>query len=88
MDFDTKLFAEEQCSMEGRKELLEGLSQLSEGEKDALHFELTLEELTIAVNQLASRWAPGIDGISTDFKHFCNILGPDLHSVLLECFTM
>ena len=54
MDFYTKLFAEEQCSMEGREELLKGLPQLSEGEKAALDFELTLQELTIAVNQLAS----------------------------------
>lgn len=70
-----------------REELLEGLPQLSLEEKAALDCELTLEELTVAVNQLASGRAPGIDGLSTDFfKRFWNILGPELHAVLLECF--
>ena len=67
VDFYTKLFAEEQFDMEGREEILEALPQLSEGETAALDFELTLEELTIAVNQMASGCAPGIDGLSTDF---------------------
>ena len=36
---------------------------------------------------MASGQAPRIDGLSADlFKHFWNIIGPDLHSVLLECF--
>ena len=42
----------------------------------------------VAVNQMALGPAPGIDGLSTElFKDFWNILGPDLHSVLLfHCF--
>ena len=57
--------------MVGCEELPEGLPQLSEEEKVALDFELTLEELTAAVNQMAWGWAPWIDGLSTDiFKHF------------------
>ncbi len=87
MDFYTDLFRAEQCSMECHEELLGGLPQLSLEEKAALDCELTLEELTVAVNQLASGWAPGIDGLSADFfKRFWKILGPELHAVLLECF--
>ena len=87
MDFYADLFEAEQCSMECREELLEGLPQLIPGEKAALDSELTLDELTAAVNQMASGRAPGIDGLSTDFyKRFWNILGHDLHGVLLECF--
>ena len=67
MDFYADLFGAEQCSMVCREELLEGLPQLIPGEKAALDSELTLDELTGAVNQMASGRAPGIDGLSTDF---------------------
>ena len=70
MDFYTDLFGEEQCSMEGREEFLEGLIQLSDEEKAALDFVLTLEGLMVAVNQMASGPAPGIDGLSTDLFFF------------------
>ncbi|KAJ3612006.1 hypothetical protein NHX12_020285 [Muraenolepis orangiensis] len=71
MDFYTDLFGGEQCSIEGREEILEGLPQLSPEEKAALDLELTVEELTGAVNQMASGRAPGIDGLSGEFlKHF------------------
>ena len=87
VNFYADFFGAEQCSMECREELLEELPQLIPGEKAALDSELTLEESTVAVNQMASRRAPGIDGLSTDFyQRFWNTLGPDLHSVLLECF--
>ncbi|KAJ3599425.1 hypothetical protein NHX12_033388 [Muraenolepis orangiensis] len=87
MDFSTDLFGGEQCSIEGREEILEGLPQLSPEEKAALDLELTLEELTGAVNQMASGQAPGIDGLSGEFlKHFWGILGADLRGVFSECF--
>ncbi|KAJ3586493.1 hypothetical protein NHX12_012891, partial [Muraenolepis orangiensis] len=53
MDFYTNLFGGEQCSIEGREEILEGLPQLSPEEKAALDLELTLEELTGALYSLA-----------------------------------
>lgn len=63
-----------------------GLPQLSLEEKASLDQEMNLEELTTAVNQLVPVRAPRIDGFSADiFKCFWNILGPNLHSVLLEC---
>ncbi|KAJ3608922.1 hypothetical protein NHX12_023450 [Muraenolepis orangiensis] len=87
MDFYTNLFGGEQCSIEGREEILEGLPQLSPEEKAALDLELTLEELTGAVNQMASGRAPGIDGLSGEFlKHFWGVLGADLRAVFSECF--
>ncbi|KAJ3586247.1 hypothetical protein NHX12_012647 [Muraenolepis orangiensis] len=87
MDFYTDLFGGEQCSIEGREEILEGLPQLSPEEKAALDLELTLEELTGAVNQMASGRAPGIDGLSGEFlKHFWGVLGADLRGVFSECF--
>ncbi|KAI3375076.1 hypothetical protein L3Q82_021594 [Scortum barcoo] len=86
-DFYSGLFGAEQCSMQCCGEPLEGLPQLSPEEKAALDCELTLEELTMAVNQMASGRAQRIDGLSqTFFKRFWNTLGPDLHAVLLECF--
>ncbi|KAJ3590726.1 hypothetical protein NHX12_008675, partial [Muraenolepis orangiensis] len=87
MDFYTNLFGGEQCSIEGREEILDGLPQLSPEEKAALDLELTLEELTGAVNQMASGRAPGIDGLSGEFlKHFWGVLGADLRGVFSECF--
>ena len=49
MDFYADLFGAEQCSMECREELLEGLPQLIPGEKASLDSELTLDELTAAI---------------------------------------
>ncbi|KAF1391101.1 hypothetical protein PFLUV_G00038370 [Perca fluviatilis] len=83
MVFYADLFGAQQCSMQSREELLEGLPQLSLDEKAALDCELTLEELKAAVNQMATGKAPGIDGLSTDFyKHFWNTIGPDLHELV------
>ncbi|KAF1375259.1 hypothetical protein PFLUV_G00237720 [Perca fluviatilis] len=85
MVFYADLFGAQQCSMQSREELLEGLPQLSLDEKAALDCELTLEELKAAVNQMATGKAPGIDGLSTDFyKHFWNTIGPDLHECLVK----
>uniref|UniRef100_A0A671WHQ0 Reverse transcriptase domain-containing protein n=1 Tax=Sparus aurata TaxID=8175 RepID=A0A671WHQ0_SPAAU len=86
-DFYTNLFGRESCSMDSFRELLEGLPQLSQEERATLDGELTLEDLTTAVNQMATGRAPGIDGLSADFlQRFWNILGPDLHGVLSESF--
>lgn len=54
-------------------ELLGGLPLLCLEEKAALDSELTLEELTEAVNQMASSRAPGINGLSREF--FLDISG-------------
>ena len=83
--FYSNLFGADPCCQESRVELQEGLPQLSEGERTSLDCELTLEELTVAANQMTSGRAPGIDGLSADFfKRFWPVLGRDLHSVLAE----
>ncbi|KAJ3595663.1 hypothetical protein NHX12_004966, partial [Muraenolepis orangiensis] len=64
MDFYADLFGVQQCSIEGREEILEGLPQLSPEKKAALDLELTLEELTGAVNQMASRLRSQLSGLS------------------------
>ncbi|KAJ3581933.1 hypothetical protein NHX12_016070 [Muraenolepis orangiensis] len=64
MDFYTNLFGGEQCSTEGREEILEGLPQLSPEEKAALDLELTLEELTGA---LLKNWRP-VALLTVDYK--------------------
>ena len=65
-----------------------GAPSAQPGEKAALDKELTLQELTTAVEQLASGRAPGIDGLPIEFyKRFWDCLGEDFHMVMLECFN-
>jgi len=85
--FYTELYGKEQCDEECVQELLEGLPKLSGFEQTELDKELSLEELTIAVNQLTSGRSPGIDGLSIDFfKHFWGTIGSDVHEVLMSSF--
>lgn len=67
MSFYSDLFGAEPCRMDCRGELLEGLPKLNLEEREALDCELSLEELTTAVNQMTSGQAPGIDSLTTDF---------------------
>lgn len=48
-------------------ELLQGLPQLTSEDQESLNTDLTLEELTTAVTQMASGRSPGIDGLPADF---------------------
>ncbi|KAJ3599285.1 hypothetical protein NHX12_033248 [Muraenolepis orangiensis] len=87
VSFYTDLFKAEGCDVEAADELFQGLPQLSPAESDTLGSDITLEELTSAVTQMASGKAPGIDGLPADFfKHFWSMLGHDLLDVLMESF--
>ena len=67
-------------------ELLQGLPQLSSEENAILDANISLEELTSAVDQMAPGRAPGLDGLPADFYgHFWKCLGADLWEVLQEC---
>ncbi|KAJ4922370.1 hypothetical protein JOQ06_021785 [Pogonophryne albipinna] len=87
VDFYTDLFKADECDVDSAEELLQGLPQLSSEEQNTLSSELTFDELTAAVSQMASGKAPGIDGLSSDFfKHFWSLMGQDICYVFKECF--
>lgn len=87
VDFYTALYGAEVSDVECTAELLQELPQLEQSERDALDSELSYEELTTAVNQLAPGRAPGIDGLPAEFfKHFWGCIGVDFREVLLECY--
>lgn len=51
--------------------LIHNLQKLGEDQKTELESMLSLEELTTAVQQMASERAPGVDGLpSVFYKHF------------------
>lgn len=84
---NTWQFGAEQSYLGCHEELLQQLPQLIPEEKAALDCELTLEKLTVAVNQMALGLAPGTDSLSNHFfKHFWDIFGLDLHLITLDCF--
>ena len=56
-EFYYSLFGAEECDPDSAAELLEGGLQLSPEEKADLEGELSLDELTVAVGQMASGWA-------------------------------
>ena len=88
VDFYTDLFGAEECDGEAVAELLQDLPQLSPGERDILSADITLEELTTAISQMAAGKSPGLDGLPADFlKHFWNSMGHDLLDVLKEAFA-
>ena len=61
--------------------------KLSEQESQSCDGYLTLQELTIAVNNLKPNKSPGMDGISTNFyKHFWKLLGPLLVKIFNSCY--
>ncbi|XP_060926023.1 NLR family CARD domain-containing protein 3-like [Limanda limanda] len=87
VEFYSDLFGAEECDAEAVAELLQDLPQLSPGERDILSSDITLEELTTAVSQMAAGKSPGLDGLPADFlKHFWNSKGQDLLDVLKESF--
>ncbi|TWW77693.1 Transposon TX1 uncharacterized 149 kDa protein ORF 2 [Takifugu flavidus] len=84
VDFYGTLYRAEDCSRED--ELLQGLPRLSQRDRSTLDADITLDELTAAVGQMASGRAPGLDGLPADFyKRFWRCLGADLWEVLQEC---
>uniref|UniRef100_A0A669D6D2 Reverse transcriptase domain-containing protein n=1 Tax=Oreochromis niloticus TaxID=8128 RepID=A0A669D6D2_ORENI len=85
--FYTDLFSADGCDVDSASDLLQGLPQLSPGDRDVLNRDITLDELSAVVSQMASGTAPGIDGLPSDFfKHFWSLLGRDLLDVFKECF--
>ncbi len=68
--------------MDAAAELHHGHPQLRPAERDILASDITLEELTSAVTQMASGKALGLDGLPADFfEHFWTIIGHDLLNI-------
>ena len=86
VSFYSVLFGKEDNHRESMDELLQDLPQLRPEDRAALDANISLEELTAAVGQMAAGRAPGLDGLPADFyKHFWDCLGTDLWEVLQEC---
>lgn len=87
VSFYSDLFEAGECDGAAAEELLQGLPHLGPAEQDVLGADITLEELTSAVTQMASGKSPGLDGLPADFfKCFWSTLGTDLLEVFKECF--
>ena len=66
-------------------ELLQGLPQLGSEENAVLDANISLEELTAAVGQMAPGRPNGLDRLPADFYlHFWKCFGADLWEVLQE----
>ncbi|KAI3362964.1 hypothetical protein L3Q82_011638, partial [Scortum barcoo] len=76
VEFYSALFRMEDCNRDCVDKLLQGLSQLGPEDKSVLDANISLEELTAAVGQMAPGKAPGLDGLPAGFsKHFWKCLG-------------
>ncbi|XP_075968244.1 adhesion G-protein coupled receptor G6 [Anarhichas minor] len=83
VSFYSALFRKEDNHRESVDELLQDLPQLGPEDRAVLDANISLEELTAAVGQMAAGRAPGLDGLPADFyKHFWKCLGANLLVVL------
>ena len=88
LDFYNSLYSQGQIDPQIQSDLLSKVSTtLEEHDKELCEGEMTLEELTAAVNSLAKHKTPGADGIPLEFYiKFWPLLSPLLLSVINECF--
>ena len=75
VEFYSALFRKEDCNRECADELLKGLPQLSSEENAVLDANISLEELTAAVVQMAPGRAPGLDGLPVDLWALLEVFG-------------
>jgi len=87
LSFYEDLYRAEPCDEEMAALLFKDLPQLLEGEKTKLDKLLTFDELSVAVKDLSSGKALGLDGLGAEFyKHFWPVIGKDLFAVFMESF--
>ncbi len=85
-EFYSVLLRMEDCRSDCVDKLLQGLPQLGYIGRAVLDANISLEELTAAVGQMATGRAPGLVGLPEDFhQHFWRCLGADLWEVMQEC---
>ncbi|KAI4900412.1 hypothetical protein NFI96_009713, partial [Prochilodus magdalenae] len=81
-----ELYGAEECDGDSAADLLQGLPQLSPGQREELDSDIAFEELTAAVKQLSTGRSPGVDGLPAEFyQRFWAVLGRDFYDVVLEC---
>ena len=81
-----ELYGAEECDGDSAADLLQGLPQLSPGQREELDSDIAFEELTAAVKQLSTGRSPGVDGLPAEFyQRFWTVLGRDFYDVVLEC---
>lgn len=86
--FYSELFAAHDCDEDAAADLLRDLPQLSPEDSNTLGLDMSLEELSAAVEQMSPGKSPGLDGLPSDFfKRFWSVLGPDLLDVFKDCFN-
>ncbi len=85
MDFYKELFGEQKCDVSSMDFLFKDLPKLNTEQQKELDSEITIHELSKAVQQLSIAKAPCIDGLPAEFyKHFWNMIKEDL----LEVFNL
>ncbi len=85
LSFYEVLYRAEPCDEEMADLLLQDLPQVSEWEKSMLDKLLTFDELSVAVQDMSSGKAPGLDGLNAEFNRiFWPVIGRDLFSVFME----
>ncbi|KAI4899223.1 hypothetical protein NFI96_000470 [Prochilodus magdalenae] len=77
-----ELYGAEECDGDSAADLLQGLPQLSPGQREELDSDIAFEELTAAVKQLSTGRSPGVDGLPAEFyQRFWTVLGRDFYDV-------
>ena len=86
MNFYSSLFSAGNCNSDCVAEILEGLPTLDEAQSMSMESTISLEEMTVAVQQLSCGRSPGIDGLPSEFyKRFWTLLGKDLFEIFKNC---
>ena len=83
VSFYSKLFTKEPTDSAIQDDLLRNVSKRVTRDQTALDQEITIEDLTNALNSLPNYKTPGSDGLTVEFySHFWEFLGPKLVQVL------
>lgn len=67
LNFYEELYNSQPCEPEATEELLNGLPQLSESERNKLEEPLSLRELSAVPQQLSNGKSLGLDGLTSEF---------------------
>ena len=84
-DIYTDLYAAERVNPQGMEDILHHLPQISPQQRERLDSNITFQEVTVAVQQLSTGRAPGIDDAPADFYNtFWGLIQKYFSEVLQE----